>query len=343
MQRYFTRKHGVVGVALALLVGLASCTTSTPSGSDTTTESDPNAASDTTTESDAATSDATDEAPLDVVASFSVICDLAGQIAADAVELNCLIPPDQDPHTYEATPSDREAVDTADLVFYAGLNFEPAIIEMAEASDSGAPKIALHDGAVQQVIEVEEEGEIEPDPHIWHDVANGLAMVTLIRDNLIEIDPDNADLYTENAEQLTAELQALDTWIPEQIATIPEAQRRLITTHDAMSYYAQAYGLTVEGTLLGVSTEDEPTAATVNDLATSIRDKSIPIIFAELTADDRVLKTVSDEAGVPISEQVLLADGLGAAGTPGESYTGMLVYNTCAIVEGLGGECAPAP
>ncbi|MEO0408056.1 MAG: zinc ABC transporter substrate-binding protein, partial [Cyanobacteria bacterium P01_A01_bin.135] len=231
----------------------------------------------------------------------------------------------------------------ADLVFYGGLNFEPAIIDMATAADSEAPKIALHDEAVQQLIEVEEEGKLEPDPHIWHDVENGLAMVALIQENLVAVDPDNAELYIANAEQLTAELQALDAWIPEQIATIPEGQRRLITTHDAMSYYAQAYGLTVEGTLLGVSTEDEPTAAKVNELATSIRDKDIPIIFAELTADDRVLKTVSDEAGVEISEQVLLADGLGAEGTDGESYTGMLVYNTCAIVDGLGGECAPAP
>lgn len=331
MQRYFLHNHGILAGAIALLIGLVGCTGSTPSGSDSTTESD------------TAASDVADDSQIDVVASYSVICDLTAQIAADAVALNCLIPPDQDPHTYEATPSDRKAVEEADLVFYAGLNFEPAIIEMAEASDSEAPKVALHDESVQQIIEVEEEGEVEPDPHVWHDVENGLEMVALIRDNLVAVDPDNADMYTENAEQLTAELQALDTWIPEQIATIPEEQRRLITTHDAMSYYAQAYGLTVEGTLLGVSTEDEPTAAKINELATSIRDKALPTIFAELTADDRVLKTVADEAGVAISEQVLLADGLGPEGTPGDTYTGMLVYNTCSIVDGLGGECAPAP
>ncbi|MGD1861370.1 MAG: metal ABC transporter solute-binding protein, Zn/Mn family [Leptolyngbyaceae cyanobacterium] len=337
MRQYFTKKHGIFGVAIALLVGLSGCGSSIPSDADSTTEADPAA------EADTAAGDTADGAPIEVVASYSVICDLTEQIAADAVQLNCLIPPDQDPHTYEATPSDREAVDTADLVFYAGLNFEPSIIDMATASDSEAPKIALHDEAVQELIEVEEEGELEPDPHVWHDVENGLEMVALIRDNLAAVDPDNADLYTENAEQLTAELAALDAWIPEQIATIPEEQRRLVTTHDAMSYYSQAYGLTVEGTLLGVSTEEEPTAAKVNELATSIRDKEIPIIFAELTANDRVLQTVADEAGVSISEDVLLADGLGAEGTPGESYTGMLVYNTCAIVDGLGGECAPAP
>ncbi|ESA34084.1 periplasmic solute binding protein [Leptolyngbya sp. Heron Island J] len=331
MQRYFLHNHGILAGAIALLIGLVGCAGSTPSSSESTTESD------------TAASDVADDSQIDVVASYSVICDLASQIAADAVALNCLIPPDQDPHTYEATPSDREAVETADLVFYAGLNFEPAIIDMATASDSDAPKIALHDESVQELIEVEEEGELEPDPHVWHDVENGLEMVALIRDNLVAVDPDNADMYTENAEQLTAELQTLDAWIPEQIATIPEEQRRLITTHDAMSYYAQAYGLTVEGTLLGVSTEDEPTAAKINELATSIRDKALPTIFAELTADDRVLKTVADEAGVSISENVLLADGLGPEGTPGDTYTGMLVYNTCAIVDGLGGECAPEP
>ena len=331
MQRYFAQNYGLLAGTIALLLGLASCSTSEPTRSDISQPEN-------VTNSETAPGDA-----VDVIASYSVICDLTSQIVADAAQLNCLIPSDQDPHTYQAKPSDREAIDTADLVFYAGLNFEPAIIDMSQASESKAPKIALHDQAVQQLIEVEEEGEVNPDPHIWHDVENGLAMVTLIRDNLVAIDPDNADTYTQNAEQLTTELESLDTWIPAQIATIPENQRRLITTHDAMGYFAQAYGLTVEGTLLGFSTEEEPTAAQVKALTSSIRDKNIPTIFAELTADDRVLKTVADEAEVTISEKVLLADGLGPEGTPQGSYAGMLIYNTCAIVEGLGGECTPAP
>ncbi|MEO1522784.1 MAG: metal ABC transporter substrate-binding protein, partial [Cyanobacteria bacterium J06633_2] len=259
MQQYFVRKYEMLGVAIATLMGLVGCSTSTPTSS-----------TDTATDSETAQSDSL----VDVVASYSVICDITAQIVADAAQLNCLIPADQDPHTYQAKPSDREAIDNADLVFYAGLNFEPAIIGMATASESEAPKIALHDEAVQQLIEVEEEGEVSPDPHIWHDIENGLAMVTLIRDNLVAVDPANADVYTQNAEQLTDELQALDVWIPEQISTIPETQRRLITTHDAMGYFAQAYGLTVEGTLLGVSTEEEPSAAQVKELATSIQDKA---------------------------------------------------------------------
>ena len=335
MQRYFSNKYGIFVGALTLLLGLISCSSPTPTPSDSE-------APETTTD-ETVTDDAADESSVVVVASYSVICDLTAQIVADAAQFTCLIPADQDPHTYQAKPSDREAIDTADLVLYGGLNFEPAIIDMAKASESYAVKVALHDQAVQQLIEVEEDGEVSPDPHIWHDIENGIAMVTLIRDNLTSVDSENAELYTENANNLLAELEALDAWIPEQIATIPESKRRLITTHDAMGYFAQAYDLTVEGTLLGVSTEEEPTAAQIDFLATAIRDKEIPTIFAELTAEDRVLQTVAEEAGVSISEKVLLADGLGLEGTPEGTYTGMLVHNTCTIVDGLGGECAPAP
>ena len=155
MQRYFVQNHGILAGAIALAIGLTGCTGgSTPSSSDGATESD------------TAANSLADDSQINVVASYSVICDLASQIAADAVALNCLIPPDQDPHTYEATPSDSKAVEEADLVFYAGLNFEPAIIEMAEASTTEAPKIALHDESVQQLIEGEEEGELELDPHV---------------------------------------------------------------------------------------------------------------------------------------------------------------------------------
>ena len=153
--------------------------------------------------------------------------------------------------------------------------------------------------------------------------------------------PDNAELYADNSEALQEQLSELDDWIAAQIQTIPEAQRQLVTTHDAMSYYSRAYGLTVAGTLLGLSPEEEPTAARVRDLVTSVQEIGVPTLFAELTTNDRVLRTVAAEAGVQISENVLIADGVGARGTPAGSYQGMLVYNTCTIVDGLGGECEP--
>ncbi|NET74507.1 MAG: zinc ABC transporter solute-binding protein, partial [Sphaerospermopsis sp. SIO1G2] len=277
-----------------------------------------------------------------VVASYSVICDMVEKIGADKIDSNCLIDYDQDPHTYEAKPSDRKAIEDANAVFYAGLNFEPSIVEMAEATQTPAPKIALHEEATANVIQVEEEGVKEPDPHVWHDISNGKEMVRLIGDTLGQIDPDNADTYKTNAQKYNTRLDKLDTWIKQQIALIPEDKRRLVTTHDAMSYYARAYGLTVEGTLLGVSPEEQPTATQVKKLSDEIKSKGVPTVFAELTANDKVLKVVAKEAGVEVTPQPLIADGIGAKGTPEGSYTGMIEYNTCIIVESLSDkECQP--
>lgn len=312
---------------LAVVLGLAACGTTTETASDSETVVETGGGADA------------DEALPQVVASYSVLCSLVEQVAAGVLEPDCLIRYDQDPHVYEATPSDRRAIEEADAVFYAGLNFEPSIIQMVEATTTPAPKVAVHEAAVEDLIEVEAEGTVEPDPHIWHDVENGSRMVALIAETLAEIDPENADTYASNADALAIEFERLDAWIPEQIATIPENQRRLITTHDAMSYYARAYGLTVEGTLLGLSTEEEPTAAQVKALTESIQAIGVPMVFAELTSNDKVLRTVANEANVDISKDVLIADGIGESGTPAGSYQGMMVYNTCTIVEGLGGTC----
>lgn len=319
-----SRFFAAVVSAIAVTIGLTACIP--PSEVSTSSEGESSLA-------------ANGEAP-DVVASYSVLCSLVEQIAADVLEPTCLIRYDQDPHTYEATPSDRRAIEQAEAVFYAGLNFEPSIIQMVEATTTPSPKVAVHEAAVEDIIQVDEAGQVEPDPHIWHDIENGIRMVRLIEQTLSDIDPANAETYAANADKLVEELERLDTWIPAQVATIPENQRRLITTHDAMSYYARAYGLTVEGTLLGLSTEQEPTAAQVKTLTESIQAIGVPMVFAELTSNDKVLRTVANEAGVRISEDVLIADGIGEAGTPAGSYQGMLVYNTCTIVEGLGGTCS---
>ncbi|MCL1469091.1 metal ABC transporter solute-binding protein, Zn/Mn family [Argonema antarcticum] len=286
-----------------------------------------------------------------VVASYSVLCDLTEKIAQDTVDLNCLIDADEDPHTYQATPEDRKAIETAQLVLYGGYDFEPTIINLIKATNNSAPKIAVDEKAVPNPLIGEEhhhdskekqtEAEKTPDPHVWHDAQNGIQMVDTIRDQLINITPANANLYTRNAQKLTEELKQVDSWIKVQINTIPAKQRKLVTTHDALGYYAKAYGLTVEGTLQGFSSEEQPTAARVKELVKEVKEARVPTIFAELTANDRVINTVAREAKVKVSERKLMADGLSEAGTPASTYIGMLTANTCAIVDGLGGKCTP--
>jgi manganese/iron transport system substrate-binding protein len=293
---------------------------------------------------------------LNVVATSSVLCDLTKTIAAETIDLTCLVKAGTDPHVYEPTPADRKAIENAQLVLYSGYDFEPSSIKLIKASSNAAAKIAVSEIAVPKPLmgehehgheerakgEKHAEGEKpdeakEPDPHIWHDAKNGIQMVKVIQENLAKAVPSNADLYTKNARALTAELTQIDGWIKSQIASIPSISRKLVTTHDALGYYSAAYRIPVEGALQGVSTEEKPTAARVKELTDEIKADKVPTIFAEVSANPKLIEMVAKEANVQLSKQQLFADGLGEAGSEGDTYPKMLIANTKAIVEGLGG------
>lgn len=292
-----------------------------------------------------------------VIASYSVLCDLTETIAQDTVDLKCLIPPAQDPHTYQPTPSDSKAISEAQLILYGGYQFEPQIIELVKAASTPAPKIAVDEQAVPNPImaehehehehekentsEAHQEEELEADPHVWHDVKNVIAMTEVVRSQLATLNPSQAQLYDQNALAYTEKLQKLDNWVKAQIATIPAKQRTLITTHDALGYYINAYGLVASEALQGMSTEEAPTASRVKELVGTIKETKVPTLFAEITANNKVIETVAREANVKIADQELYADGLGDQGSPTGTYIGMIESNTCAIVNGLGGKCTP--
>lgn len=291
---------------------------------------------------------------LKVVATSSVLCDLTKTIAANTIDLTCLVKAGTDPHAYEPTPANRKAIEDAQLILYSGYGFEPSLIKLISASSNRATKVAVGEVAVPKPLmgehedehgeehtegETHAEGE-EPDPHIWHDAENGIQMVKVIQDNLAKAAPENTELYTKNAQALSAELTQVDSWIKSQIATIPPNSRKLVTTHDALGYYSAAYSIPVEGALQGISTEEKPTAARVRELTEEIKADRVPTIFAEVSANPKLIETVAKEANVKLSDQELFADGLGEAGSEGDTYPKMLIANTKAIVEGLGGQYA---
>jgi manganese/iron transport system substrate-binding protein len=293
-----------------------------------------------------------------VVASHSILCDFVKIIAQDTINLTCLIEPSQSAHTYRPTPSAKKAIEQAQLILYGGYEFEPSIIPLITASQNPVPKVAVHEAAVTEPIITEhhheeeeehqhqetaesEKEELEPDPHIWHNVWNAVAMVESIQSQLIQLNPTQAEVYLENGTALIEKLTDLNGWIDEQIASIPQGQKILVTTHDSLNYYVDAYQLEDYKTLQGLSTEESPTASTLRELVTEIRQKNIPTIFAEVTANDRVITSIAREANVKISDQKLYTDSLGEAGTPASTYIGMMEHNTCAIATGLGGKCQP--
>lgn len=294
-----------------------------------------------------------------VVVTHSVLCDITKEIAQATIDLQCLIAAGADPHEYQAKPEDKRAIEQAKLILYGGYSFEPGLIKMIESSQTPAPKIAVselavpkplkgqddhdHDHSKDQAGKPEEKAKDhdhgEFDPHIWHNAQNGVQMVQVVRDQLKTLSPENANLYTANAAKLTENLQEVDIWIKAQVQTIPAAQKQLITTHESMSYFADAYGIKLEGALQGITTEEQPTASRIAELVQEIKSTKVPTIFPEASTNPGLMKVVAKEAKVKVAETPIFGDGIGEKGSPGDSYLKMLTSNTCTIVNGLGGKC----
>jgi manganese/iron transport system substrate-binding protein len=274
-----------------------------------------------------------------VVSTSTILTDLTQTIGGDRIQLTGILKPGDDPHVYEPVPADSRALEQADLILYNGYNLEPGLIKLMNAAGQQATRLAV--GEVVPPLQLEKEGNRVPDPHVWGDVANVQKMAIAIRDGLTRLSPQDQQQFAQNTVRLTAELEQLDRWVKQQIQTIPPKQRKLVTTHDAFQYYGRAYGLAIAGTLIGISTEEQPSAQTVQKLVELIKGMQVPAIFAETTINPTLIKTVAQESGVKLAPQQLYSDSIGAPGSPGDSYIKMVVANTTAIVEALGGRVTP--
>ncbi|AUC60313.1 Mn transporter MntC [Cyanobacterium sp. HL-69] len=287
-----------------------------------------------------------------VVATTDVICDLTRQIAQETIDLNCLVSAGIDPHVYQATPDDRRAIDQADVILYGGYGFEPNLINLVDATDNTAPKIAVYEEAVANPLMMTEDdghdhghshgdGDEFPDPHVWHDASNGMSIVNVISEQLALLQPGQAQLYQDQASMINNDLEAMDGWIKAQIETIPTDQRILVSNHDALGYFVEAYGLQSNTALQGVSTEEAPTAGRVGELVRKIQNTNVPTIFVESSVNPTLINTVANEAGVQVADNPLFADGLGESGSGAETYQQKLMLNTQTVVEGLEGSFSP--
>jgi manganese/iron transport system substrate-binding protein len=274
-----------------------------------------------------------------VVSTSTIIADWTKAIAGDQINHTSILQPGADPHVYEPTPNDSRAFEQAKLILYNGYNLEPGLIRLMESSGRKAKKVPV--GETVQPLRMTKHGMRVPDPHVWGSAENAIAIVNRIRDELIQLTPQHKDKLTQSAANLTTALTQLHQWIQQQIQTIPPKQRQLITTHDAFQYYAQAYGLKVAGTLIGISTEEQPSAQTVKQLVESIKSTGTPAIFAETTINPTLIETVAKSAGIRLAPQKLYSDSIGAPGSDGDSYIKMMVANTTAITENLGGNVTP--
>lgn len=270
---------------------------------------------------------------LQVVSTSTIIANLTDEIGAEEINNISILAPGADPHIYEPVPQDTIALEKADLILYNGYNLEPNIIKLIDSTGIKADKLAV--GEQIKPLDFEYKGQKKPDPHVWGNAQNGIIMAEAIRDKLIEIDPKNKDKFTQNADKLIKELQELDSWIKTQITTIPANQRKLITSHDAFQYYSNAYGLEIAGTLIGISTEEQPSAQTIKNLVEIIKSTGVKAIFAETTINPTLIETVAEEAGVKVAEGKLYSDSIGVKGSEADTYVKMLKINTQTIVDAL--------
>ncbi len=282
-----------------------------------------------------ATSTAAPTGKLHVVATFSVLGDLVRNVGGDPIELTVLVGADSDTHTFEPSPADSAALVNAGVIFENGVEFEGWLDDLYASSGSQATRVVVTNGLQLRHAE-NDPHHAEFDPHAWHDVKNAIRMVDHIRDALVKADAANASAYQSNAADYAAQLEQLDRFIVDQVHGLPEARRKLVTTHDALGYFADRYGFEIAGTALAsASTEAaDPSAGQIAKLVDEIKATGVKAVFVENVSNVDLMSRIAAEAGVVLGPE-LFTDALSKPGTDGDTYIKMIRHNALAIISAL--------
>jgi manganese/zinc/iron transport system substrate-binding protein len=270
-----------------------------------------------------------------------MVGDLVRSIAGEHAEVVVLMAPGTDPHLWTPTRNDVLRILEADAVFMNGLLLEGRAGDaFARVEASGRPVVRIAESLDRRELLTDRENPSHFDPHVWMDPILWAKTAPAVASGLAKAAPDHAKEFTTAATQVQDRANALDRDISISISSIPVAQRTLVTAHDAFGYFGRRYGLEVLG-VQGISTESEPSLATIESLVALLSEKRIPTIFAESTVSDRTVRAVIEgctarEHDVKLGDS-LYSDALGPAASTAATWEGMLRHNTRAIANGLGG------
>lgn len=274
-----------------------------------------------------------DGGAITVVASTGILADLVRQIGGERVDVRSLLPANADPHDFEPAPDDLVAVEDADLIVRHGLGLDTWLDRLLQSAGGDAPVIVATEGV--PTITSDEEGFAEGDPHVWFDPTRVATMVGTITAALTTADPDGASSFQSRTAVYQHDLGALDQAMTDAIATIPPERRKLVTSHDALGYFADRFGLTIVGTVIpSLETTTEPSARQTAELIDLIEREGVPAIFAENTASPRLVNELAAQAGVKVVDD-LYSDNLGKSGSGADTYLAMMRTDTILIVEAL--------
>jgi ABC-type Zn uptake system ZnuABC Zn-binding protein ZnuA len=266
-----------------------------------------------------------------VVTTTTILADLVHQVGGDRVRVESLVPKGGEVHTFDPTPSDIRRVTDARIVFRNGLGLDDWLGDLVGDTGTQAPVVALGEDLPGVTLLAGEEPGGAPNPHLWMNVAYASAYAERIADALSTADPDGAAAYRANLTAYQARLAALDEDARAALGAIPAANRTVVSFHDAFPYFAAAYGLTIDGTVVDSPGQD-PSAAQVAALVSRIREAGIKAIFAEAQFNPAIVDTIATETGATVVSD-LYTDSVGDA--PRDTYEGLMRWNVDRVAEAL--------
>jgi zinc/manganese transport system substrate-binding protein len=272
------------------------------------------------------------EARPQVVATFSILADLAGEIVGARAKVATLVGPNADTHSYQGRPHDAEVVARAPLLISNGLGFEAWLPRLAAAGKFSGRHIVASDG-ITPLLWPADAARGVPDPHCWHDVGCARRYVANILAGLVEVDSANADFYRERAATFDARLAGLDSWVRTEIARVPADKRRVITDHAAFGYFARAYGVEFLNAR-GFGAENAPAARQMAALITLVRTEKTRALFVETLTDPRLIEQVARDSGGFVGD-TLYSDALSPPEGPAATYEALMRHNVGALVAGM--------
>lgn len=280
------------------------------------------------------TASASQAAPKKVVTTFTIIAEMAQNVAGEHATVESITKPGAEIHGYEPTPKDIVKAQRADLVLWNGLNLE-RWFEKFFRNLKNVPSAVLTEGIVP--ISIEEGPYVgKPNPHAWMSLQDAAIYVENIRKALVKIDPANEAAYTANAKAYTAKFQAIEAGVKEKLARVPENQRWLVTSEGAFPYLARSLGLK-QLFLWSVNADQQGTPQQVQKVIDGVRANKIPVVFSESTVSDKPARQVAKETGARYGG-ILYVDSLSDTNGPVPSYLRLLEYDVETIVKGLLGE-----
>lgn len=265
------------------------------------------------------------------VASFTVLADIVKNVGGEHVSVKSLVGPNGDPHSFEPTPKDSQALAHADVVFVSGLGMEGWMDRLITASGYKGQTVVASSGI--NTRKMEEDGKTITDPHAWNSMQNGVTYATNVMNALIAADPEDADYFRQHGDAYIKQLKQLDSWAQKVFSTIPDEKRKVLTSHDAFGYFGQRYGVKFLSPV-GFSTESEASASDVAGLITQLKHEKIKAYFIENQTDPRLVKQIAAAGGATPGGE-LYPEALTVQGGVADSYIAAFKHNVNAMVSSM--------